>query len=134
MSPLAKSRFGRTIRPVTRRRAELPVQKFVHDLNLARFIEQLESETDPTRRTQLRALLIEEMDRSGSLGERMDQTDRLISRAAARLREQEACVAQLQTERDDALSSEVLLAHMSQILELMTQYRLALAQANRDPS
>lgn len=104
------------------------MQKFIHQQSLARYIDLLESEGDPATRAQLQELLIEEVDRFGSLNERRDQVDVLIAQSGGRLRQQQALVAHRAEIAGDIAQSEKVLGHMTQILQLMAQYRRTLLE------
>jgi hypothetical protein len=104
------------------------MQRFIHQQNLARYIDLLESEGDPATRAQLQELLIEEVDGFGSLNERIDQVDVLIAQSGGRLRRQQALVAHRAGMGADIVQSEKLLGHMTQILQVMAQYRRTLLE------
>jgi hypothetical protein len=99
------------------------MERFVHDQNLTRYLDQLQCETDSAKRGQLRRLLVEEIDRFGAHSDRLNETDRLAARCMARLDEQRTRVARLRADGHDAESSESLLANLSQTLEVIEGHR-----------
>ncbi len=99
------------------------MERFVHDQNLMRYLDLLESETDSAKRGQLRKLLLEEVDRFGDHSDQLYETDRLVARCTARLQEQKSLLAHAREDGRDAGASEDVLANMSQTLALIVGHR-----------
>jgi hypothetical protein len=103
------------------------LERFVHEQNLTRYIDLLESAAYPAEVGQLQKLLIEEEDRFGSLEQRIDQADDLISRGLANLRRQQELVARLHEDGHDTAKAETVMRAMHQMIEVMGRYRRSLA-------
>jgi hypothetical protein len=71
------------------------IGRFVSDANIARFVDQLRTETTPARQLVLRRLLVEEENRFSATEECLATVDRHISDGAACIVRQTEIVAKL---------------------------------------
>jgi len=99
-------------------------QKFASDQNVARFVGALQTEIDPTRRTSLRSLLLEEENRLGSSLEQLDKADRYIGECQVRISRLVTLIGKLQADGHDPRPSERLLKNMTELHQLLVSYRL----------
>jgi hypothetical protein len=102
------------------------MQRYVHSQNVTRYVELLESEADPATVEQIQKLLIEEENRFGSLAERIDEADRLIRDAQARLNQQKSLLQRLGNDGHDTTRAAMLMRTMERTLQLMSDYRRSL--------
>jgi hypothetical protein len=99
------------------------VRGFIHTQNLTRFLDLLESETDPGKLGQIQKLLIEEVDGDGSLAERMNEAEICIRAAQARLRRHQSLLARLDGDGPAMTRAVSVLTTMIQTLNLMIRHR-----------
>jgi hypothetical protein len=97
--------------------------KFVIDHNVERFVDQLRSQSDPTIRTALQRLLLEEVHRFGFNLEQLSIVDRQLSEAKGRIRAQKLIIEGLRIKGHDTASAECLLNNLVEIERIFKQHR-----------
>jgi hypothetical protein len=97
--------------------------RFVSDLNVARFVDRLQLESDPAKRTSLRRLLIEEEDRFGSRAERLSDVQRHLAEGSRRIALQKALIENLIAKGQDVRLAERTLSNLFEIQRILEQYR-----------
>jgi len=102
---------------------------FVVQQNVRRLFDQLQSEADPTRRTRLQRLLVEEEDRLGFTVHRLAELDRAIAENVRRVEFQRTKIGNLQNCGCDLSAAKAVLRNMEEIQSVYRQYRLMLLQA-----
>lgn len=100
-----------------------PLDRFLHDQNVERFVGLLMGETDPQVRARLHDLLIEEEDRFGLRRERLQQLRDHIDRLRVRMLRQEQLISVLTDGDCDAGPARQLHANWSETLRLLERYR-----------
>jgi hypothetical protein len=97
--------------------------KFVIDHNVERFVDQLRSQSDPTIRTVLQRLLLEEVRKFGFNLEQLSMVDRQLSEARARIRAQKKIIEGLRINGRDTMRAEHSLGNLVGIQGIFEQYR-----------
>ena len=97
--------------------------QFVGDLNIARFLDRLQFEHDPTVRASLRRLLLEEEGKFGSRAGRLGMVQRHIAEGSRRIAMQKALVAKLTADGQDVGLAESALSNLFEIQRIFEQYR-----------
>ncbi len=105
------------------------MRSFLHQQNLSRYMDLLETTADPEVRERLRERLVEAEDRFGACRERLETADVFIARLKTRLREQEDRIAALATDGADTALAEQLRQTVTETLRLFEAYRGALDQS-----
>jgi hypothetical protein len=109
--------------------------QFVSDLNVARFLERLRSERDPTIRASLQRLLLEEEDKFGHRAERLSNVQHHICDAGRRIALQKALVAKLKANGKEVRLAESTLSNLVEIQTIFERYRqVVLDTINRNKS
>ena len=98
-------------------------QKFVTDLNVARFVTFLEDERDEGKRKLWTNLLIAEENRFGGLSEQLLLAENLLEKTGARIDRQRQAVAGLATDHPAMGEAHRLLANMQDIQKIV-QFRI----------
>ena len=102
--------------------------QFVSDLNVARFVDRLQLEDEPTRRAVLQKLLVEEEDKLGRNAERLSTLQRRIGL-------QKAVIERLRTNGYDIRLAERTLNNLFEIQRIFERHRQAVLDAmDRDRS
>jgi hypothetical protein len=97
--------------------------KFVNAHNVEKFVDQLRWQLDPSVRTALQRLLVEEERRFGFNLEQLSMVDRKLSEAKDRISAQERLVERLRIEGHDTASAECLLNNLMGIERIFKQQR-----------
>ena len=97
--------------------------RFVRDRNVARFVDQLRLQNDPTIRAVLQRLLLEEVCKLGFDFEQLSMVDRQISEARERIRAQTDIIERLRIKGHDITRAERLLGNLVEIREIFEQQR-----------
>jgi len=107
--------------------------QFVSDLNVARFVDQLQWQNDPATRAVLQRLLLEEVCKFGFNLDQLSMVDRQISEARERIRAQKNIIERLKIKGHDTTRAESLLGNLVGIQTIFEQHRrVILDSANRD--
>jgi hypothetical protein len=89
---------------------------YVARANIRHFCDRLEMETDPTARSLLRRLLVQEEDKLGHNSEALGEIENHIARAKDHVNRQQALVASSERDGHNATQVLVLLNAYSEIL------------------
>ena len=109
--------------------------QFVSDLNVARFVDRLQLENEPTRRTVLQKLLIEEEDKLGRNAERLNKLQRHITEGNRRIALQKALIERHRANGQDIRLAERTLDNLFEIQRIFEHHRQAVLDAmDRDRS
>jgi len=93
------------------------VERFVIDGNVSRFVDQLRAETDSFRQETLKRLLMAEINRFGSVADRLQMVERHLTEGEALIAKQRRLVAQLRSNGGDASAAERMLHTIESIQE-----------------
>ena len=99
------------------------MDKFTARENMQHFRDRLKTETDPTVRSRLHRLLIEEEDKLGYNYEAIREIDSHIAHAKAHMNRQHALVASMERDGHDTKQALVLLSAYSEVLLLFQSQR-----------
>ncbi len=99
------------------------MQEFVARQNVERCRSRLETETDPKRRAFLLKLLVDEEDKLGRSLELLDDVEREILKARARMDELKVLIADLERYGSSSGTNRLQLEGKSQLLDVHAQYR-----------
>ena len=109
--------------------------QFVSDLNVARFVDRLQLEDEPTRRAVLQKLLVEEEDKLGRNAERLSTLQRHITEGNRRIGLQKAVIERLRTNSCDIRLAERTLNNLFEIQRIFEHHRQAILDTmDRDRS
>jgi hypothetical protein len=103
--------------------------QFVSDLNVARFVDGLQLEDEPTRRALLQKLLIEEEDKLGRNAERLSKLQRHITEGNHRIAMQKALIERLRANGHDIRLAERTLNNLSEIQRILEHHRQCVLNA-----
>jgi hypothetical protein len=103
--------------------------QFVSDLNVARFVEKLRLEHDPTMRASLRRLLLKELENLGFNCEQLGNVQRQIAEGRRRIGIQQAVVERLTANGQDVELAENTLSNLIEIQRIFEQHRQAILDA-----
>jgi hypothetical protein len=103
--------------------------RFVRERNVARFVDQLRLQYDPTIRAVLQRLLLEEIRKLGFNFEQLSMVDRQISEATERIRAQTDIVERLRIKGHDTTRAERLLRNLVEIQEIFEPQRQFIADS-----
>jgi len=97
--------------------------KFVSAHNVEKLVDQLRWQLDPSVRTALQRLLLEEVHRFGFNLEQLSMVDRQLSEAKERIRAQKRSIEGLRVKGYDTASAECLLNNLVGIERIFKQHR-----------
>jgi hypothetical protein len=97
--------------------------QFVSDLNVARFLEKLRSERDPSVRASLRRLLVEEGDKFGRSAECLRNVQQYTAEGRHQIEMQKAVIAKLKADGQDVRPAERALSNLVEIQRIFEEYR-----------
>jgi hypothetical protein len=97
--------------------------KFISDHNVEKFVDQLRWQLDPSVRTALQRLLLEEERRLGFNFEQLSMVNRQLSAAKERITAQKRLIERLGIKGHDTASAECLLNNLLGIERIFKQYR-----------
>ena len=106
-----------------------PVDNFVHEQNVLRFSERLETENDQTARVQLTKLLLDEENKFAASSERLDRADRHIAKCKQHIARQYSLIDKLKMDGHDIAPAERLLRNLMELHDLFVGYRRQVATA-----
>ena len=92
------------------------MDKFVARENIRHFCDRLETETDPTARSLLHRLLVQEEDKLGHNSQTLREIENHIVRAKQNVNRQQALLASMERDGHDTTQMLVLLNAYSEIL------------------
>jgi hypothetical protein len=99
------------------------MERFIGDGNIARFVDMLRAEADPARRETLKRLLIEEINRFGSLTERLAVTERHLRDGEAQISKLTGIVREMKGNGLDCTRTERTLEVSMMIRALFEELR-----------
>jgi hypothetical protein len=99
------------------------MDKFVARENIRHFWERLETETNPTTRSLLHELLVQEEDKLGHNSEALQQIDNHIATAKGHVARQQACLASIEGNGHDTTQALALLNAYSETLLIFENQR-----------
>ena len=109
--------------------------QFASDLNVARFVDRLQLEHEPTRRAVLQKLLVEEEDKLGRNAERLSNLQRHIAEGNRRIALQKTLIERLRANSYDIGLAERTLNNLFEIQKLFEHHRQVVLDAmDRDRS
>ena len=109
--------------------------QFISNLNVARFVDKLKLEHEPTRWAILQKLLIEEEDKFGRNAERLSKLQRHITESNRRIGLQKAVIERLRANGYDIRLAETTLTNLFEIQRIFKHRRQAVLDAmDRDRS
>ena len=109
--------------------------QFISNLNVARFVDRLQLEDEPTRRAVLQKLLVEEEDKLGRNAERLSKLERHITEGNRRIGLQKAVIERLRTNSCDIRLAERTLNNLFEIQRIFEHHRQAILDTmDRDRS
>jgi len=100
-----------------------PIEKFVCEQNIARWRQQLETETNAGRGSAVIRLLVAEETKLGLTLEHLAGVDRYIGRCRALIARQKAIIEELHGNGHDVSQARVLLDTLMQSLTTHERYR-----------
>ena len=111
------------------------VERFVIDGNVSRFVDQLRAETDSFRRETLKRLLMAEINRFGSVADRLQTTERHLTDGQALIAQQRRLIAKMKSNGGDASTAERMLRTFESIQDLFQRVHAAVHEemARRRP-
>jgi hypothetical protein len=101
----------------------------ISDLNVARFVDRLQLEPDPTIRASLKSLLIKEEDKLGRRAERLGRVQRYLDEGSRRIALQKALIENLITKGHDVSLAKRTLHNLVEIQRIFEQYCEAIVDA-----
>jgi hypothetical protein len=102
---------------------------FVRGRNVARFVDQLRLQHDPTTRAVLQRPLLEELRKLAFNFEQLSMVDRQISEAKELIRAQTDIIERLRIKGHDTTRAERLLGNLVGIQEIFEQQRQFIADS-----
>jgi hypothetical protein len=102
------------------------IEKFVAELNISRFVSQLEIEADPMQRQLWTKLLLAEENRFAKLSERLDMSERCLEGCNGRIREQQERMGRMDESHPQFESAKAFLANLHEIEHSVSAYRKTL--------
>ena len=103
--------------------------KFISDHNVEKFVDQLRWQLDPSVRTALQRLLLEEECKLGVNFEQLSVVNRQLSDAEERIRAQKCLIGRLRIKGHETASAECLLNNLVGIERIFKQYRQVILNA-----
>jgi hypothetical protein len=98
------------------------MDKFVARENIRHFRDRLETETEPSARSLLRTLMVQEEDRFGHNSEALHEIEKLIARAKECVNRQKGAIASIERDgRDKAQALALLGAYSENLLAFENQ-------------
>jgi hypothetical protein len=105
------------------------VERFVIDGNISRFVDQLRAETDSFRRDTLKRLLMAEINRFGSVADRLQTVERHLTDGEALIAQQRRSFAQMKSNGGDAGPAERLLRTFEFVQDILQTFQAAVHEA-----
>jgi hypothetical protein len=105
------------------------MENFVHEQNVLRFSERLKTETDPTARTRVRQLLLDEENKFAATAERLDKTDGHIASCKEHITRQYGLIDRLNGEGRDVGPAQRLLENLLDLHDLFVSYRRLVSES-----
>ena len=91
--------------------------------NVAKVVERLEIELDPTNRLVLGKFLLEEEDRFARTAEQLDLTDHYLTRCRANIERHEGAMSRLRDAGVDTTTGDRIMLNLMHIRALLSKHR-----------
>lgn len=109
-----------------------PMQKFIGEQNISRFVEQFPSAHDPYTRKRLQTLLIEEENKFGFNSEQLESLQQRIKECKGRIDQHERLIRRARANGHDTSTAERVLNNLVELQEVFwSQHQVVLETLNR---
>jgi len=110
-------------------RANPPIQKFVGEQNIFRFVDQFQIAHDPDFRKKLQTLLLEELNRFGFNSEQPERIQRWIKECKTRIGEHERLIEKGRANGHNTATAERVLNNLIELQEVFWNYHQVVLDA-----